>query len=435
MRDRAQKKVLAQSGEIIALGRAALNKKAPYIATTLYGLVPRPVFEDGIKLATSAKLVLYYNPSWVVSEPAFQGKNGHEVMAACLYHECCHILNGMRRLEKLSSEGVERGLSLSKARLLANIAGDLSINQMLRSAGWKLPPWVWYPEKRGYPPDLTMEQYWELLMKESSKISLSPALGSGGCGGCAGNPLDIEVTVDVDSVGRTDMDIDRIKRETVKEIRDHQKSHGVGSTPGFRSEDLIFEKRKPLVKWERKLRNVLTRCTGLITAGDDDYSSLRPDKNSALLGIILPGSISMEPEVAFIRDTSGSMGRSELLHANNEIIHAIRALSIDSVWLVDADTQAYTPKRVSVMDIPRLPVQGRGGTDFVQPLEFAKRLRPRPDIVIYMTDGGGTAPKKKPREFEVVWCVVPSRYQDIPANWGHTIICSNDRAVREQFGR
>ena len=481
MNEREKKELLNRAGELLALGRGIVKKRAPYIATTLYGLIPQPVWDPRVTIGVSPGMVLYFNPEWILNDPELQGSGGEEVMAGCLYHECWHPLHGFKRIQDLAERGMRKGLPESQAQMLANIADDLSINFAARSAGWKLPSWVCYPEKFGLQGGLLMEEYWKKLIDQADQIPQLQSAGdgegegdssndgdgpgqsegegskgkgkgskkkkpgpndwkagpcSGQCGGGAGNQFikDLEQKLDAE-MGRTQADKDRIQRTTVDDMRSHE-ARGRGSITGFREEDFKFLKQKPLVRWERQFRHILTLCTGNIVPGDEDYTMSRPDKNSSLLGIYLPGTIDIEPEVAFIRDTSGSMGAKQLNAANNEIIHAMKALGLDHIWLLDADTEVKgKPRRVGIRDIPKLTVRGRGGTSFVEPLASVKKLFPRPDVVVYLTDGDGYAPDKKPREFEVIWCIVPSSWRQKPAEWGHLVYCSNDREEREQYAQ
>ena len=77
-------------------------------------------------------------------------------------------------------------------------------------------------------------------------------------------------------------------------------------------------------------------------------------------------------------------------------------------------------------DIRDLPVVGRGGTDFRPAIELAQTLRPRPDLLVYSTDGDGTAPNEPPPNMEVVFLIVPSHYNKTPATWGHTVIMADE---------
>jgi predicted metal-dependent peptidase len=456
--------VIDRAQEIIGFGRGMARKKAPYIATTLHGLVPCPV--PGLRerelgpIGVTPGLCLYFDPDWVVNDPELQNPTkapdgqtmGQECVAGCIYHECWHILNGFHRLEALTKKGTLQGLSKQDAQDLANLAGDLSINSMIRTARWVLPSWVAYPEKYEFADGLMTEEYWELLLKKYTKVvdsilvvqligggqGKTPALGpcAGRCGGGAGNQAQEELERKLDAeFGRHKADIERIKITTKEQIKQHLETKGRGSAPGYNVTDVTFKHEEPLVPWERVLFHIAKRTSGRLLAGDDDYSMARPDKRTAMLGVVLPGLIEQELEVVFIRDTSGSMNEEQLNYANNEIIHCMKATGVDRVWLIDADVIAHgTPRRVSIRDIPKAKIRGRGGTSFVDALEKVSKLRPKPTIAFYMTDGDGFAPAKPPMGVEVIWCIVPhSHYRRRPTPWGHFVVCSNDRSVRESY--
>lgn len=436
--------------ELMALARAYMRKRAPYLSTTLYGLVPVPVKGCGT-MAVTCGFVMYYDPDWVENEPAFQttdgtGKfNGYECLASCIHHECQHVVRGLGRLEKLDDAK------------LANIAGDIAINHDLRAGGWILPPWVVYPETFGMPGGKTLEFYYQELRKDKQqaldtlrqmleKSGILDRLGNsqgtpsdtapmaGQCGSIAGNVKseELEATLD-EQFGRTKADTERIKQVTAHQIQEHIKTYGRGSAPGFNEESLNFTKKKSVIDWKKQLSRVVRRTIGAVIAGGDDFSLKRPSKRSLVLGVVRPGLIDQLCEVAFIRDTSGSMGAKNLNDANNEAIAVMKQLGLDEVWFIDADTKIHTCKRMRLKDIPKAKAMGRGGTDFREPLKKAGKLRPKPDVVIYLTDGDGFAPTRKPPGFEVVWCIVPGAYARHPATWGHTVLCSKDQKVHDRF--
>ena len=115
-----------KAAHILAQSRAYLKNKAPYIAATVYGLVP--YFYPGMMktemgpIGVSKGMVMIMDPDWVATLTP-------EVLAACIYHECMHVLRGLERLERLAD------------RDLANLAADLAINPDLRNAKWQLPNW------------------------------------------------------------------------------------------------------------------------------------------------------------------------------------------------------------------------------------------------------------------------------------------------------
>jgi predicted metal-dependent peptidase len=82
----------------------------------------------------------------------------------------------------------------------------------------------------------------------------------------------------------------------------------------------------------------------------------------------------------------------------------------------------------------KLPLSGRGGTDFRAPLAAIQKLSPKPNICIYTTDGDGQAPDRAPKGMEVVWCIVPTPYGVRPAKWGKLIVVSDDQKLRDPYG-
>jgi len=434
------------SGEALAKARAVLRKKAPYICSTVYGLVPH--FHEGLSkvapgpMAVTKGMVLIIDPEWYITLSPEMG-------AGCLMHECMHILRGIERIEALPE------------RDIAGIAADLPINLDLRQAGWELPSWVHYPETHGLPDGLTMEEYYELLLKKKESArgkakkggsngddgdgdngsfghqpGESGKIGSGKCGGGAGGFLDpgLEDRLDQE-IGRAKVDQQRIRKQTIQDIKDAAKGPGKGDLPASFQELIEFEPKPSLVPWRQTLRRVVRRATGRMISGRADYSLRKISKRSFFTGVIRPGMVDRELQLALIRDTSGSMGNEQINSANTEIMAILKQMGVDSAWLLDADAAvACAPRKVRVKDIPNLHVYGRGGTSFIPAIMAAQRLRPRPDVLIYLTDGDGDAPAAPPKNMEVIWCIVPSAWGRRPANWGHLVIVSDDAALREPYG-
>lgn len=438
----------------IARGRAYVKSRAVYVSKTLLALAPVPVYEVET-LGVTEGLVLYYNPLFFVHEPSFYTvdklgvNNGHEVVGACLYHECWHPLRGIERLRALPDPK------------LANLAGDLCINHDLRVAGWRLPAWVVYPETFGLKPGLTLEQYYAQLQNnqqaqqmlaeastgqgqggrsgkgEGNKKGNEPRIGpcSGQCGGVAGNPINADLEKELDAkYGRHPAEREQIKKATQRDINSYIQAHGRGSATGFSEEKIEFKKEEFGINWRRELRHAFTRATGRVEMGGTSYSYAHPSRRSTLLGIVRPGLVSRQISFTFIRDTSGSMSQHQLNSANNVIVSIMRKLGVHQVWLLDADTEVKRePTLVTLKDIPHLEAKGRGGTSFIQPLEAVSKLKPKPDICVYLTDGDGTAPEGPPKGLEVIWCIVPTPYGRRPARWGRMVVCSNDQNLRDPY--
>jgi predicted metal-dependent peptidase len=438
-----------------------VDEKAPYFAPILWMLIPTPLPGLGT-MGVSKKLHLYYDPEFLLTDPEFSDVNK---LASVVMHECMHIFDGFERLEALPEKD------------MANLAADLAINWSLRSAGWDMPQNGAYPEQYDFPGNKLLEWYYDELMKKADKVrqqmsqqsqsgagkpdkkdaqGKSGSKGQAGddqgqgpgqskgkpnawgpcagqCGSIAGNVKEgAETAVEHEDAGRSDEET-KAATEAVAEAADnHQRL--IGDVPGHLVTEIEHRKLPSKVDWRGTLRRVIRRCSGRVTAGGGDYSIRRPSRRAFARGLILPGLIENELVIAFIRDTSGSMHGEDLDNADTEAQACMRSAGVDLVWLCDADVKVQRPfKQVRLNDIPRLAPKGRGGTSFVQPLEAASRLRPRPDIVMYLTDGFGSAPPAPPQGMEVVWVIVPTSQGNRPAPWGHVVVCHEDAQLHDRY--
>lgn len=440
-----------------------MMKRAPYVARALYSLAPVATSEVETMGVTEG-LVLYYNPLFLANEPSFHTRsadgipNGHEVVGACLYHEVWHILRGLHRMQALPNKE------------LANIAADISINHDLRVANWRLPEWVCYPESFDVPEGLTMEQNYARLKdnKKAQQFLNSRSVGvglprdgsgsgkgdqkkqpgkggkpkprkgpcSGQCGGIAGNSANKALEKDLDAkYGRHGSEREQIRAATQRDINQHIRAHGRGSTPGFFEEAIEFKKREFPINWRREVALAVQYVSGRVELGGSDFSYARPSKRSILLGVVRPGLIDQLPTFCIVVDSSASMGEVQLNAAKNVIVSVMKKLGVDEVWFFDADTDVKRePMQIRIGDVPHLKAKGRGGTSFILPLERVCKIKPKPDVCVYITDGDGTAPERAPRGLPpLIWCIVPTSYGRKPAGWGKVVVCSNDQKLREPY--
>jgi predicted metal-dependent peptidase len=452
--------------------RAFIKQKAPYFMTIMYGFVPRLI--PGLRtMGVTNQMVLVVDPEWFVEMqrniPDLTGNSLKERMiemrGACLAHEGMHVLRGIDRIEAIVRAGVDK--------TIANIGFDIPINDDLRDAGWHLPGWAMFADTFGFEKGLTGEQYCELLEQRTEKIELlcgfssgdaagDSAGGSGGSGDdsdgegsdsgsgsgsadqhsggkgrlkgriCAGGFIENDVAEEVNKEsGRSKADCQRIRKDGIREIVEASK--GRGDVPGS-YEEYLEDSVESRVPWRTQLAQIIRKASGRVMVGQADFSLRRPSKRSYTRGIIRPGMIERKVEVAFIEDSSGSMGREELMHARAEASAVFQQLCVSDAWFMDADTQvASPPERIGMRELATLPVRGRGGTDFRQPLDVASKLQPKPDVVIYLTDGDGEAPPGPPPGIEVVWCIVPTSWGRRPANWGHLVVVSDDQELCEPY--
>lgn len=410
---------------------------APYVSNLLLNLTPVPV--PGLKYAMGVtdSLVLYFNPDLILDDPELSRK---EVMAGALMHELEHIIRGMWRLEALPDK--ERG----------NIAGDIAINGDLRKEKWELPSWVYYHDlpQFNFPPNLALEQYYELLSEKAKEHGGStlrmmnetlgeddgsgnkvwmPKLGAGGCGSAGGSAPDQAAEAYANSIaGRPEAEVESIIQSTYDALEEWAQAHSsnIGTESGRYKEILKHRHKKPDVNWRATLRRSIRSTITSIRSGSRDYSMLRPSMSSAFLGVVLPGLIDGIPEITFIRDTSGSMGAPQLQSANNEIIGAVKRAGVQSFTLIDADVDVHQVRRITSREVPRVPILGRGGTAFTPAIQVALKNRPRPNLIIYLTDGCGDNPPPVPKHVSFIWCIVRGAGTRIPAPWGRVVVCDKN---------
>jgi predicted metal-dependent peptidase len=100
--------------------------------------------------------------------------------------------------------------------------------------------------------------------------------------------------------------------------------------------------------------------------------------------------------VAVVVDTSGSMSDPMLGQALGEIGGVLPGIGIArrDLRVVCCDAQAYEAQ--TVRDLGRVTLAGGGGTDMGRGVEAAAALRPKPDLILVLTDGFTPLPSAPP---------------------------------------
>ncbi|MEO6121903.1 MAG: VWA-like domain-containing protein, partial [Acidimicrobiales bacterium] len=108
------------------------------------------------------------------------------------------------------------------------------------------------------------------------------------------------------------------------------------------------------------------------------------------------------PEVVVLCDTSGSMSNEQLAQALAEIDGLLRGIGLarSQIRVMSVDAAVHRVKRVS--SSRHVELVGGGGTDMTAGLAAAARLRPRPSVVVVLTDGMTPWPSAPPKGFGVV---------------------------------
>lgn len=229
------------------------------------------------------------------------------------------------------------------------------------------------------------------------------------CGGCAGNPGDAEP--EDDPQGRKESEIVVIKQSTALAIKQHAQQHGIGSVPAGMARWAEKLTTPPKVMWQQKLAT-LGRSAVARRAGATDYTFNRVSRRQAGYGfgvgkMIAPALVSRQPNVVIALDTSGSMGQSEVDRAVTEADAIMRNIG-GEVHLIACDCRVHVTMKVKSIRELLAQIKGGGGTDFRPVFEELRNLRPVPDVMIFITDGGGWAPEFPPGKTRVIWLLVGS---------------------------
>src|SRR5580658_11247942 len=197
--------------EKLAVARATVRKKWPYIMSTIYGMIPRRESRFPTMFITKG-MVLAYNPKYVMEMSV-------DEVAAALVHESQHVLRGY----------FDRVLRIPEAeRHIYMRAADLPINSDLKDAGWQTRDEWLYPETYGFPKGKSSEEYYEMLRKLPKPPPVS-MLGAGGCGS-PNEMIEMELDREMDDqgnpVGRAPHERKAIIRQTMQEAKQHMEQRG-----------------------------------------------------------------------------------------------------------------------------------------------------------------------------------------------------------------
>lgn len=372
--------------------RAAVLAKYPYYWPIVYGL--RYIEEPAVgTLAVNKKMQLFFSPEYVASL-------SHEEGGGALWHEIQHVTDSFHLPDEVQKDP------------MTNIATDLHINCRGKGIGVTLPPNVFYPEKYGFPPYLSSMQYLELLRKQDKDPGAGRGVAQGACWSSAA--VDEKHAEDAPNEVDRAVAAETLAREVVAYATKHQ-----GSVPAGLLEWARVSRARAKVPWNRLLNGHLRMnlSHSIPLEGEETYN--RPDELAFVdpkAVVLLPGEERFLPVVVLILDTSGSMSMAEFEIAARETRGVLRSLHIPSLRFLCADTQVGSDEELSLKELEKehLKIVGRGGTSFVQPLEYVKKHDP--SVVVYVTDGYGDFPDRRPT-FPVIWVMT----SDVRAPFGVTV--------------
>lgn len=386
---------LALAEENLAAGRLIVRNKCPYYVPALLSFVPHIVPGLGT-IGSTKNFVLSYDPAFIASVSP-------EETAGLLVHEILHIWDA--HFDRLGDREPGR----------ANRAMDRAINPSILEAGFKLPKGGCMPKDIGMPDNLVWEEYYDKTPPDEEG---GGGAGTGHCGGCAGNPLPGEPDVDDKNAGgRSEAEVARTFRQVAEGVRDAA-AKSAGKMPGSwarRADDFLKPAR---IQWQDQLaystRNAMAYRDGA-TTHRYDFPSRRQSGLGYGPGVpILPRMRDEVPDVFVAIDTSGSMGEKELTDCLVETQGIMKATGAD-VRLCVIDAEVHGLAMVKSIAEAAAMLKGGGGTDFRPAFQAAMSARPRPSLIVFLTDGYGPAPEAE--LIPTIWVYVGSMVRKA-APWG-----------------
>jgi predicted metal-dependent peptidase len=192
-----------------------------------------------------------------------------------------------------------------------------------------------------------------------------------------------------------------LRCQTASDIVRHCRGLQPGTVPlGLRrwAEELFGAR----VDWRKVLAAEIRRGLSSV-AGLVDYSYRKPSRRAAVVpDVVLPGFVRPVPEIAVVIDTSGSMHESQLAQALSEVESLMRGSGPSGrrLRIIPCDAAAHRVQRVTAAR--QVELLGGGGTDMGQGIEAARALKPRPNVVVVLTDGYTPWPAAPPMGIHVV---------------------------------
>ena len=383
----------------LAAARVWAAARMPYLASALFACAIRGDPESG---------TIAVDGSWQVrADPDVVERLAVDQLGRLLVHLSGHVIRGHAdRAQRL-------GVAEDNARARWNRSTDAEINDDLIADDCMPDAAPDLPSTLGCEPGGLAESYYQDARDGPRRWDCGsgadgcPRPGDGGEGGEGIDPQQAEL----------------LRLGVAAEIQRHA-ARDPGSVAGgwLRWAESVLPSR---IDWRRVLAAEVRSAVAAV-AGKVDYSYRRPSRRAHLnRDVVLPTLHRPVPDVAIVCDTSGSMHERLLARALAEVesVLARAGLRQTEVRVLAVDTNVHTARRVS--RAAQVQLAGGGGTDMGAGIHAAAELRPRPSIVVVLTDGFTLWPEHPPAAIRVVVGLLadatrPARWA--PPEWARTVV-------------
>ena len=396
--------------EKLAAARLWAAGKFPYLAAALFAspVVPTPgsgtvSVDEAWRLYVDPRVVSGWTP---------------EELGSVMVHHAGHLLRDHAQRARSLGVGPEQAADWVDA-------ADAEINDDFKGTGLRQPGNPVMPGDLGCAEGKLAEEYFHATRESPRGRRPTPDRSADRCGsGSNGQGSSSEsARRPNDDSGISPGEADLLRSQVAADLLTHARSQG--SVPaGLRrwAEEILH----PRVDWRQVLAAELRRGVADV-AGSVDYSYVRPSRRAHVSpGVILPALRRPVPEVAVVCDTSGSMSERMLGQVLAEIEGILTTVGVrrQNLRVLAVDTAVQVSRRVS--HARQVELLGGGGTDMGAGLEAAARLRPRPAIIVVLTDGRTPWPSDPPKGIPVVVGLL-GEHTPTPPKWARSVRIDEDR--------
>jgi len=393
---------------LLRFARAYIVQELPWFAPALFRC--RLCLTGAVPVAAiSVNMDIFFNPQAVavINSTAGSKEAALRQLAFLWVHEISHILR----------EHAERATEFNAEPQLWNIAADLEINDS-RWQGTQAPVAFKgiFPKNFNLPEGQIVEWYYRQLLNNATLQQKVIQLFEQGLqdegSGIHGHPREWELgesETQEQPQELSELEIQVMRRSVAEEIEKAAKTQSNIPAGWERWAEAVL---KPQINWRLILKKRMSVAIAQGLGMRLNYSFARPSRRQAQYLPILPPTLSgnMEPRVACVIDTSGSMSGKYIAQALAEVFAVLEAFRIP-VTLIPCDAEAYKPITVanSADRFTIKQLQGGGGTDMVAGITAALALQPPPDTVLVLTDGYTDYPPI-PYKIPVIFGIIKGTY-------------------------
>lgn len=380
-------------------------------------------------------------------------------LSTVIAHELMHLWQ--RHAKRARAAGIDCSPGSHTAHLW-NLACDMEINDDLRDAGCTFPKHPdgtdsgVFPESIGEPDYQLAEHYYAALVANTPPKPPVPLNGPG-CGGGAGAKTQTEADLGLDGDpgsqgqgkgqegdgdqekgdkppgqgGAADLQKTEDEMEALAERLDGgiesamENGKLAGSIPHGMKLDAKRRRKKSVIDWKTQLRRAVRRAVNTVKGSKNvNWSRL---SRRMLGGFPRPTHTDPVVKVSIFLDTSGSM--ISLIPQALREVHAVltAARACVELFQVDADIAEVITLKTAA-DVDKVVPKGGGGTDFKPPFRAVMKQprAKRPQVIVYITDGYGDAPRNPPPGIYTIWAMLGGTRA--PAAWGETVLIREEAA-------